>query len=187
MGQRFQMRALVPGSGACPGWPGPPEEDAETRGVLVVGRCRPLTGAEEREASMHPSPSMTAMGGQDDAVTRFGRLVSSARCSGSAPRTALSSNRSTRAGSFPLDPPGDSRPPQLPDGRKPDWPGRHPDSRAQSREGGWRGRLFVPVERCRDAFSDHCAKATHGSNHNQKRQRTSVSPGPMQHSRPGWI
>jgi len=52
-----------------------------------------------------PVAFLTAMGGQDDAVTRFGRLVPSARCSGSAPRTALSSNRSTRAGSFPLDPP----------------------------------------------------------------------------------
>jgi hypothetical protein len=27
-----------------------------------------MTGVEERDASLHPSPSMTAMGGQDDAV-----------------------------------------------------------------------------------------------------------------------
>jgi hypothetical protein len=136
------VRALVPGAGRYPRWPGPPEEDAGTRGVLVV---RPVQAADRSggaRASMHPSPSMTAMGDQDDAVAPSGRLVPSARCNGSPSRTALSSNRSTSAGSS-LGRLGESRPPQLPDGRKPDWPGRQPDSRARAkpeRRSGGEGR-----------------------------------------------
>jgi hypothetical protein len=78
---------------------------------------------------------MMTMGGQDDAVARSGRLVTL----------------------------GESRPPQLPDGRSQTGRGGNQIAAlAQSREGGGSsgdGRL--PVELCRDVFSDRCAKATH--------------------------
>ena len=69
----------------------------------VVGRCRPLTGAEERGPLCTPSPSMTAMGGQDDAVVCSARLVPSARCNGSAPEP-LCRATGHECAQFPLDP-----------------------------------------------------------------------------------
>jgi hypothetical protein len=69
MGQHFQMvRALAPASGVVPRMAKTPRGGRQNPRVLVVGRCRPLTGAEERGPGCTPSPSMTATGGQDDAV-----------------------------------------------------------------------------------------------------------------------
>jgi hypothetical protein len=112
-------------------------------GVLVVGRCRPLTGAKEREASMHPSPSMTATGGQDDAVTPSARVVPSARCNGSPPNRSVE-QPAHEWGRFPLDPSARAAHLSLPDGRKPDWPTRQPDSRARAKPDLRSGRGGVP-------------------------------------------
>jgi hypothetical protein len=138
-----------------------------TRGVLVVGRWRPLTGAKEHEASMHPSPSITATGGQDDAVTPSAR-VPSARCNGSPPNRSVE-QPAHEWGRFPLDPSARAAHLSLPDGRKPDWPTRQPDSRARAKPDlEVRQGRRSPVERCRDAFSDRCAKAPHRSSHDQR-------------------
>ena len=72
----------------------PPRRTREPGGSWQFGRCRLMTGVEERDASLHPSPSMTAMGGQDDAVVCSARMVPSAGWNGSAARSAQSSNRS---------------------------------------------------------------------------------------------
>ena len=56
-----------------PRWPGPPEEDTWTRGVLVV---RPVQAGDRSEGApsvMRPSPSMTAMGSEDNAVAILGQ------------------------------------------------------------------------------------------------------------------
>ena len=59
-------------------WPGPPEEDTGTRGVLVVRPVQVADGAEEREL-LRPSPSMTAIGDRDDAIGRSLRARRAAR------------------------------------------------------------------------------------------------------------
>jgi hypothetical protein len=72
---------------------------------------------------MHPSPSMTAMGGQDYAVTRSARLASSARCNGFCPQNRSVEHSVRERGQFPLGPSAGAAHPQLPGGRAPDLDG----------------------------------------------------------------
>src|SRR4029453_16237687 len=51
-----------------PRWPGPPEEDTSTRGVLVARPLHVTDGVNEREPSIRPSPSLTAIADGDDAL-----------------------------------------------------------------------------------------------------------------------
>jgi hypothetical protein len=124
------------------------EEERRNPGVLVVRPVQPLTGVEEREALMHPSPSMTAMGGQDDAVARSARLASSARCNGFCPPTALSSTRCASAGSsrsaLRREPPT----PSFQAAVRQTWTGRQPDSRARLKPEGTRGQAGKAVRPC---------------------------------------
>jgi hypothetical protein len=55
----------------------------------LLGRCRRVTGAKRRHLT-RPSPSMTAMGGEDDALARSARLASSVPCSAFRPEGASS-------------------------------------------------------------------------------------------------
>jgi hypothetical protein len=98
---RAQHSSDVGGAGhRSPGWPGPPEEDTRTRGVLVA---RPRPGAKQRATLRRSSLSMTAMGGEDDAVDSSAWLAPSVPCSAFR-LEALLEQPSTSAGGFPLGP-----------------------------------------------------------------------------------
>jgi hypothetical protein len=146
MGQRFQMvRELVTESGAVPRWPGPPEEDAGTRGVLVVQPVQADDRSGGARASMHPSPSMTAMGGPDDAAAPSARVVPSARCNGSA-REPLCRATVHECGQLPLGPPR-RKPPTSPSRWPASQPGRGGNQiavLAQSPNGGQAGKGVHP-------------------------------------------
>lgn len=81
----------------------PPRRTREPGGSWLLSRCRLLTDVKQRETLTHPSPSMTAMGGEDDAVDSSAWLAPSVPCSAFRPETLLE-QPSTRAGGFPLGP-----------------------------------------------------------------------------------
>jgi hypothetical protein len=144
MGQRIQMvRELVPESWRAQDGQAP-RGGRENPGGPGSRPVQAADGAEECGPLCTPSPSMTAMGGQDDAVVCSARLVPSARCNGSAPEP-LCRATGHECAEFPLDASARAAP-QLPDGRKPDWPTRQPIAvLAQSPNSDQAGEAVPPL------------------------------------------
>jgi hypothetical protein len=162
MGQRLQMvRALVPGSRAVPKMARAPRGGCGNPGVLVVGRCRPLTGAEEREASMPP----VAFYDGDGAVRMTRSSVPAGWClrpdvNGFRPQNRFVEQPVHECGQLPLGPPATAA--HLSFQTAASQTGRGGTQIAVRKTGrDLAGKAIRPAERCRDAFSDHCAKATH--------------------------
>jgi hypothetical protein len=82
-------------------WPGPPEEDTvNPGGPGSWAAAGPLTGPKERETLTRPSPSMTAIGDEDDVLGRSLRVPEVRR----AARIGRPTGRRPRQATHPRSP-----------------------------------------------------------------------------------